>query len=317
MKTIGILDKNKFWMDNSAISLFKTCPRKYFLRIEQAICQATPGPALSTGSAVHDCKDIYLKAKIAGHRHEECKEIALYSLSKAMLAIPNPDELRNETVLVKIMDRYFDRWKDEIYTCIDTEVGFAVDLEDFIYVGKIDAIKTHPAFGLLVEETKTTTIVGNRWDLRTKPNCQIDGYVSSYYILTGEMPYGAILDVIPVYDETKTREKGQAAVDKKVKANEAFRLITSRSKQDVDNWITTTKEWFSHIIRMKETKVWPMNTDACAPLVGYTCEYIPICSEHPNVSDVHAMNISSIYKVEEWEPWEISEKKGETTDAKV
>jgi hypothetical protein len=311
MKTIGIIDENKEWFDNSAFGLFKFCPRKYFLRIEQSITLAVDSAALYTGTACHDSKATYLKAKMKGHSHEECRAVALHVLSKAMLAMPNPDDLRNETVIMRVMGRYFDRWRDEPYKTLETEIGFAVDMDDFTFVGKIDALKQLDAYGLLVEETKTTSIVGDRWPLRTKPNSQIDGYVSAYYINTGEMPYGAILDIIPIYDETRTKPQTQAARDLKVEKNKPFRLLTIRSEQDVENWIANTKEWYYQIQRSKENKVWPTNTDACAPLVGFTCEYIPICSEYPSVTNVHSMNISSIFKIEAWEPWEISKSKKE------
>lgn len=311
MKTLGILNKEKAWTDNSSLSMLKLCPRKYFLRIEQQITLTEISIALSTGAACHLCKATYLKAKVANHPHEDCRAVSMLALSKAMLAIPNPDDLRNETVVSKIMSNYLERWRDEPYITRSVEIGFAVDLDDFIFVGVIDADKYLEAFGCLIEETKTTTVVGERWHLRTKPNSQLDGYVSGWYINTGEMPYGAILDIIPIYDETKTKEKGEAAIKKKIAKNQPFRFITVRSKQDVDNWIINTKEWFSTLTKYKETKVWPMNTDACAPLVGFTCEYLPICTKYINVADIDSMEISSIYKREEWEPWEISRLKQE------
>jgi predicted RNA-binding protein len=311
MKTLGIIDKEKMWADNSAMSMMKLCPRKYFLRIEQQITPAETSAALSTGGACHLSKATYLRAKQAGHPHIDCKAVAQLALSKAMLAIPNPDDLRNETVILRVMDGYFERWKDEPYKIGEIEIGFAVDLDNFIFIGLIDATKTLDAYGLLIEETKTTTVIGERWHLRTKPNSQIDGYVSGWYINTGEMPYGAILDVIPIYDETKTKEKTEAAMRKKIDKNKPFRFLTVRSEQDVDNWITNTKEWFSHLCRFKDSGIWPLNTDACAPLVGFTCEYLPVCSKYPSVLDIRSMEVSSIYKREEWEPWEISRLKQE------
>lgn len=314
MKTLGIIDKEKVWVDNSALAMLKLCPRKYYLRIEQHITPEETSAALSTGGACHLSKATYLRAKLAGHIHEDCSAVALHTLSKAMLEISNPDDLRNETVLLRVMKNYFERWKDEPYKTIDVEIGFAVDLDDFIFVGLIDAVKTLDAYGLLIEETKTTTIIGERWHLRTKPNSQIDGYVSSYYINTGDMPYGAILDVIPIFDETKTKEKTEVARNKKLDKHKAFRFITIRSEQDVDNWIINTKEWFNTLCRYKDSGIWPLNTDACAPLVGFTCEYLPICSEYPSVLNVKSMEVSSIYKREEWQPWEIERLKQE--DAK-
>lgn len=304
MKTIGVLNENKMWLDNSAMSLLKTCPRKYYLRIEQAICLAEASNALNTGTICHEGVANYHKARLANHDFDTAKAIGLHTISKGMLTITNPDKIRNETVVMRVMNTYFNKWKDEPYETLEAEIGFAVDLRDFVFVGKIDSLKTHPAFGLLVNETKTTTIVGERWSLRTKPNAQIDGYVSAYYINTGDMPYGAILDIIPLFDETTVKDK------KSVENRRPFRLLTTRSKQDVDNWILNTNDWYRHLIRFKDSGVWPQNTDACAPLMGFTCEYIPICSEYPNVSSVQSMNISSIYKRETWEPWEITKKGG-------
>jgi hypothetical protein len=296
MKTIGKVDHQKEWIDYSSLSLLKLCPRKYFWRVEQMLTSSTPSVSLLTGKAIHASLAAYYKAKIAGKLHPEAFNQAILALAEDMRAVTVPDDNHNTPHCTKVMEQYFSRYIDEPYTYKDAEVGFAVDLGEFVFVGMIDAVVDSP-FGLLTKESKSTTVVGKRWELRTKPNNQIDGYVSAYSILTGEKVSGGLLDVIPL---TAPKNTG--------KINEPFRFVTVRTEKDIDEWLENVKEWFITLNMHRERKVWPQNTEACAPLVGFTCEYISMCSQYPSVTYIHMMNVPNEFKVEEWKPWDIPQE---------
>jgi len=182
------------------------------------------------------------------------------------------------------MNKYFDLWEDEQYKTLQVEIKFVVDLINFVFVGVIDAYKEHPTFGRLIEETKTTSIVGNRWELRGKPNLQIDSYVSAMYITTGEMPAGGILDIIPVTEK----------MDKK-----PMRFLTFRTVEDVDSWTDNVQEWWITLSRYRDSGIYPQNTENCVPLVGYSCEYNQLCTLYPKPHKTKELDIPAEYKINE------------------
>lgn len=338
MIRLGPSDINtKDWIDFSSLSLFWSCPQMYDLRVNRMISSG-PKASIINGSAYHECIHTYHQARLGGKSHDDAKVIGLASMVPIFDALTEFDPARNVNVAIETMDAYLERWKDEPYELIDSELGFSVlmegiiscrscfhsshereaftnrmhdgglmcpscgsfDISDgFVYVGKIDAVKKSRDFGILVNETKSTSIVGNRWQDRLKPNSQIDGYVAAYYLNTGVMPFGAILDVIPVKAE-------------KSKRVDPFRMITNRTVADIEAWYKNVNYWWESILLCRRNSFWPRNTNACQPLVGFNCEYTSICNANPLISAEREIEISSSFTIEEWAPYpELLKKKKE------
>jgi len=290
MQNIKDLNIDKPWIDFSSLSMLMKCPRQYYWKIIREITSSGEQAPLINGEAYHECKATYLRMKKAGQgTHEERKDAALESMIPIMSQITGEDPKRNLTVAFSTMNNYLDFWKDEPYEILEVEVKFAVDMISFIFVGRIDAIKMHPSFGKLVEETKTTSIVGKKWEYRVKPNLQIDGYYSAMYILTGEAYGGGILDVIPV--------------DEKLKA-QPMRFITPRNIEDVKDWTNNIQEWWMTLDRYKKSGIFPQNTEACYPILGYNCEYTTLCSMYPHPYDVQEIELPGEYCISSWAPFE-------------
>mgnify|MGYP001203865964 FL=1 len=293
MITLKNIPINKEWIDYSSLAMFWKCPRAYYWRIVKELTTTGEKAALINGTAYHEAKATFYHAKLVGKPFDECVDLALKSMIPIMAEIKSEDKKRNITVALSTMNSYFDYWRNEPYEIVAAEIPFAVDLINFLYVGKIDAFKKHEAFGNLVQETKTTSIVGDRWAERGNPNAQVDGYVAGYYISTGVMPDGAILDIIPVTEKC----------DKK-----PFRFITTRTLSDVEDWMSNIQEWWFTLQRYKETGIFPMNTESCVPLLGFKCDYTILCSMYKHPYKIDHLEIPAEYKVEPWAPYEGLEK---------
>lgn len=285
--------KDKEWIDYSSLTYFMTCPRKYFWRCQANVVVNKPQAALINGKVYHDVLAAYYTCMKDGASYEEARAVALGMLSGSDLVLIKDDPKRNLTVALETLYNYIEYWKNEQYKTIECEIGFAVDLGHFFYVGKIDRVADSP-FGLMIIEQKTTSIVGERWMNRAKPNMQIDGYVGSYYITTGRMPYGGVLDVIHIHEDSKKRKS-------------PFRIISARSNVDVDNWVKNISYWFNHVMRCKESQFYPMNNESCFPLMGFSCDYHTLCLQHPYIKleEFNNIEIPSEFKIEKWQPWEI------------
>jgi PD-(D/E)XK nuclease superfamily len=289
--TIDNLDKSKPWLDFSSLSIFMKCPRAYQWRMIKEITTSGCKAALINGEAYHEAIATYHRSKLAGASHDEAKELGLRAMVPIMKLIKVEDDKRNLTVAFSTVDNYFEFWKDEACTVEQVEVSFAVDMMDFLYVGRIDSIKRSPVFGQLVNETKTTSIVGKKWSERTNPNMQIDGYIAAIYITTGNRPDGGILDVIPV--DAKLKEK-------------PFRFITTRTEEDIDTWARDIQSWYKSIELCHDMNYFPRHGDplnSCVPVLGYSCDYVTLCRMYPRIPEGE-IEIPSEYMIESWAPFQ-------------
>ena len=280
------------WIDYSSLSTLMRCPRQYWWEYVHHIRPAGQNTSLINGTAYHEAVAAYHKLMLKGVDHEMAVEAGLGAMRPHMLSIRVPNDVHNLTIAETTLRNYFRQYQDEVFKTIEAEIPFAIDLGEFIFAGKVDAVKMWPGYGVMVNETKTSQIIGKRWQFRGKPNLQIDGYVSAVYLLSGEMPYGAILDVIPV--KTEPLKKG----------NEPFTIITTRTKDDVNRWIENVSVWWRHKLDYEHQSFFPMNTDACVPLVGFGCDYTSLCKLYPDAHDMGDVDLPESYKKEEWAPYD-------------
>jgi hypothetical protein len=279
-------------MDFTNLNRLMRCPRLYWWASIQHIDTVGVKAALVNGEAYHECKAAYLKMKLKGVDHETAAVAALEVMEPIMARITEPDVKRNISIARQTMHNYFEIHKDEVYETLEVEVPFAVDLGELLFVGKIDAIKNWPGFGLVIEETKSTSIIGTRWAQRAKPNMQIDGYFSAAATIMGKVPWGAILDVIPV---TKDPNKG---------TNQAFRILTVRNQRDIDLWIQNVRYWWQTKMEYESKGFFPQNTENCTPLIGFGCDFTTLCEMYPDPHEIDSIKLPASYEVSEWVPFE-------------
>lgn len=294
------IPKGSPWLDYSSLTLLQRCPRAYWWRHRQFVTDAVTGSALINGQAYHESKATYLQSIIDGKSHEEAKRLALEALGPIMFQIQVDDPKRNITVALDTMNYYFDYWVNSNYTPLQVEVGFAVDLGEFFFVGRIDSLEKC-SFGEVVMETKTTTIVGERWQFRGDPNLQIDGYVAAQYIITGKMPFGGVLDVIPLHDKKRI---------------EPFRFLAPRTEMSVETWLSEVTQWYNTLKRYDESGMFPRNTENCNPLVGYSCNFRILCKMFPNAHLMKEIPLPGEYKIEKWQPFEFEVQEVENESIK-
>lgn len=289
------MEKDKNWLDFSTLVLFMKCPMKYFWRIEKGISSGNASP-LVFGAAIHDA--------VASWSIDKDEEKALHAFKEGMTSMTQEDPKRNLTSGMMILRRYFHTWKDEMYETITAEIGFAIDMTspvgDFVFIGKIDRY-ANSMLGKCILETKTTTIFGDRWLMRGKPNLQIDGYMAGIETITGELPDFAVLDIIHVHEKEKLLKNPQ-------------RVLTYRKQEDIQEWSENIAHWWEKVYRSREKNFWVRNTEECVPIMGYTCNYYDLCSIYSS-SLVFEPRNELIYPegftFQEWHPYEtiLGEKK--------
>lgn len=282
------------WLDYSSLALYMKCPRAYYWRIIKGITSALGKAPLINGEAYHTAIATFHKSRMAEKPFEESIILATDKLYPIMSKITEEDPKRNISVAIDTITYYLHFWRDEPYVTTDAEIGFAIDLDGFIFIGKIDRRAIHEAFGKVIFETKTSSIVGKKWDLRTNPNLQVTSYVAADYILTGVMPWGGVLDVIPLHADTSKLKS----------THKPFRLLAPRGLQDIDDWVDSTTRWWKKIEMDRNDGVFPQNTESCHPLTSFSCDYSTLCSMHPHPYRDGEIELPGDYIVERWMPYE-------------
>jgi hypothetical protein len=280
--------ENKPWIDYSSLSMYMTCPRKYWWRSIQHITTATDHPALTNGKAYHAAIADYHRARLAGASFNDAVEKGIATAIPIMQEIKVEGTKRNATVAEACLRNYFTRWNDDVSTILHVEVGGAVDLGDFLYVGLIDAIKDTP-YGIGINETKTTTVVGDRWQLRGKPNMQIEGYMFMASVLLGKDVLSGTLDVIPIHEDSKKRK-------------DPFRIPTTRTHEELAEWHRNVAHWFAKIEQDKHDDFFSMDTNQCVPLIGSDCPYHIVCKLYENPHGRSDITVPGEYIIKPWLP---------------
>lgn len=282
----------KPWIDFSSLSILMRCPRWYYWRVKRNLTTAGGNSALINGKAYHESRATYRQGIIDGKSHIQCKKEALESIYPIMAEIVEDDPVRNISVALDTLDNYFDRWEGDSYKPLLVEIGFAFLLpeSDYIVVGKIDEFAQTP-FGDAIIEFKTTTIVGERWHSRASQNLQIDIYVTGIYLNTGTLPFGGVIDVVPLHKDKSKRKP-------------PFRIGPSpRSEEDIDLCISDITAWCKTLTRYEEERFFPRITETCVPLIGFKCPYLLLCNlnKNPYKGDIQ---VPAEYKEESWAPFE-------------
>jgi hypothetical protein len=296
--------KLKFY-DNTRLSAFKTCQRKFYFRHVRHWAGEGVSSALAFGSAWHRAMDVLWLTR---------------SVDKAMIAWENEmlengfdadilfemNDMRNWGTAKAMLTNYlkqYGNWLDTI-KILGVEQPFAVPLgksAKTFYVGRLDKIwKPEKKGHVFTHEHKTTSKYKKDGPFRAdfmssfSPNAQIDGYAYAGQLLYPDSFKGVWVDAALVH---KTVHNG-------------FRVIPiDKSLSMLDAWLWEAIYYANEIdtsLKMLEVcspddpymRTFPKNTESCQDYYG--CVYQSVCRFHPNPMRV---DTPEGFKVEKWEPF--------------
>lgn len=218
--------------DNSMLTEFMRCPRKFFLSHILHLQGREFEKPLIFGSAIHAGLEVYyretvrLRAKLkesgktwstlGAVERELCENhirtAALVAYEKEIRKDPRMPELKsNEPPRIKpysiergseILYQYFvDRPYDNDLWVVesedDVEIGFAIVLGGFIFVGKLDLlVRLKSDRSLCIVDHKTTTRMTEFYGSMWNPADQFTGYMASVSAIRGEKIRKAIVNAL-------------------------------------------------------------------------------------------------------------------------
>lgn len=308
------ITRQSTYYDNTKISCYKECPRKYLLRhvLHWTIDYGTKkAPALVFGSAWHEGMDAIWGAQ--GQPTDVKVALAVEAFKQSWVADDyNPTPSLEESEFLKartpgIAHEMFHNYVHvrakmlEEMEVLGIEQPVAMpfpDLEDTWYIGKLD--KVFRWNGVHVGEHKTTTAYAIKgqfqpdWTDSWGSASQVKGYQ-----MVGTMYYPDLQDVW--IDGALVH----------LKVHDAFKLIpVSHSFPLLEEWITDTRRWImalqADLAELQEVGscakgAFRRNEDQCFGKYS-RCPFLNICSTTSDPTKLKEVPIG--YKVEKWEPFD-------------
>lgn len=313
--------------DNSRISTFKACARKFLLEHVYGWRQEEKSPALVFGSSWHAGLDSVWRAHAEDLEDRKVRRsivddaMAAFTLEWVKDGMSHPDEMspddlenlapRTPQIAEEMYHGYILARKhifsDKSFKLLAVEQPFAVPLDPedptLFYVGRMDKIFEYRN-DVLVGESKTTTSYKKNGPFRADfldgfdINSQIDGYVYALRSQYREKAKGVWVDAALVH---KTEHEG-------------FSLIPqTRTDAALDSWLYETHYWIDQIEGNKaayaERKhddtpylaAFPRNTNSC--LMYGRCQFFDVCRVTPNPAKLYGPPLG--YKYAPWSPFEV------------
>lgn len=300
------------FFDNTMISSYRECPRKFFFRHRQDWIPDGRVPVeLVFGLSWHEA----LNAFWAGKSVADSTAAFIKTWIENGYPEPTPanyekitqiDERRSPWIAMEMLDNYAKQRSAFIRDCTEVviERPFAISLgiewrgRPIYYIGRLDKIVKHRIQGRLILEHKTTAWYAKEGGFRSdyleswSPNSQVDGYIFAGNSLYQDGVKGVWVDA--------------ALAHKSV--HDKFRFIPcDRQFAMLDDWLGDTRLWVQRILddaaaHEEKAHAFPKNTSNCTMYMR-PCSFKDICKFVANPLAV--LTPPAHYKIEKWEPFEI------------
>lgn len=315
---------NRTYYDNTQLSTFKECPRKYYLRHIRGFTGSGTSMPLVFGGAWHNAMDV-VWSNYGKVPNDQLARLSMkaFNLKWTEEGLPEPTELtleqlesygaRTPMVAAEMIYNYINARKqtfeNSTFKLNAVEQPFAVpiypDSTNHWYIGRLDKV-----FQLngsrIIGEHKTTSdykIDGGfktGWLDSWSPSSQIEGYMfaGNMYYEDGGVRYVWV---------------DGALVHKKV--HDAFKFIPlAANLSSLDGWLWEARDWIERINTEKaklsesantngnQLLAFPRNTDSCTGKYG-PCTFKRLCSNVTNPAKLETA--PETYIVKFWSPFEL------------
>ena len=299
VKKLG--DKTKVRINSSSLTIIQECPRKARYLLSEEWRAENESPATLFGSAIHKALEVYYSTPLKdrsripkldelelmsfGHAHRDeenplVKSIRAFLVKAEPLGKLPPEDKRSLQNGTWILWNYFKSYVDDPYVTyyddsgpfVERDFSFTLYEDDKLeieYFGRIDLVLRNSGTGnLLVCDHKTSSIVGNDFYNRLKPNHQYTGYLlgtKKCYALDTD---SFLVNCLQVKARPRTKY-GQAP--------HFPRQITVRSEDDYAEFRETVRDSVRNYLYFSENGIWPMgSTSICANYGG--CMFLQVCA---------------------------------------
>lgn len=294
-------DKTRVKINSSSLGVVQECKRKAKYLLLEKWKSETEAPATVFGSAIHKALEVFysgdpsqrklpkledMELMSYGHKLEAEKTDLLLQATRAFITKADPLKALPETDKRSIQNGiwilwyYFKAFIDDGYVAYVDENGPFVErqftfqlYEDsgliIDYFGTIDlVVKNIQTDALIVADHKTSSVVGNDFYNRLKPNHQYTGYLMGAREVFKLDTNQFLVNCLQVKEKPKTA-RGTAP--------HFPRQITTRDEVDFLEFKEAVVQATREYLYAKETGSWPIgHVNACSMYGG--CSFLSVCS---------------------------------------
>lgn len=288
-------------INSSSLGVIQTCPRKSMYVLHERWRAKQGAPALIYGHAYHKALEVFYTypgsersiphnftehADLIGRGYAAPEEHFLYDAVKAFVADAQPlaalpdDDKRSIPSGIWSLSHYFNSYINDNYVIHRDAAGPVIE-RPFTYVifesatlrielfGTIDFILRNTITGeILPGDHKTTSMMGNDFMARVKPNHQYTGYLLAAQQVLGIESQNFLVNGIEVKAKPKTARGGPPKF---------IRQITRRTEEDMTEFRHVVTQAVSDYLGWKDAGLWPLGpVDACSMWGG--CQYHDVCA---------------------------------------
>lgn len=288
-------------INSSSLAVIQECLRKSQYLLNEKWRAENESPATIFGSAIHKALEVYYGGNMAerilpkletmelmsyGHKVEAEKEDLILKATRAFIekaqalsALPEKNK-RSIQNGIWILYHYFKSFIADPYIAyvdssgpfVERSFSFVLHEEDDLiieYFGTIDLVVRHLKNNdIMVCDHKTTSMVGNDFYNRLKPNAQYTGY-----LLGAKKVFNLPTDSFMV----SCLEVKAKPVTSRGSPPNFPRQVTMRDEEDYQEFKESVIWAVAGYLAALETGKFPMmNVNACAMYAG--CTYLSVCS---------------------------------------
>lgn len=254
------------YIDNSMLSAFKACPRKFQLSYIQHYKPVDESIHLLAGGAIAHGLERWRKSVSEGHDAtpgglaERQGLIAMWTYLHEMDPFGRLEESpKHSMALAAALCLYFHDFP--IMTdgeMVGVEFSFAHPFGPFLYVGRLDLVQRAQGMTFGVDE-KTTSMFGPTWAKQWDLRAQFTGYTWAM------AEQGLKLDGFKV----RGIKIGKYEC-------ETLQTIVYKTAYEIEEWKQTTDYFIGQIVECEKAGYYPQNLDhSCSSYSG--CEFCEVC----------------------------------------
>lgn len=284
--------------DATSLDLAQTCLRKYYFANILGIKPKHKSVHLLFGGLYAAALEDFYKLRAQGKSIDEALVSVVHDALKNSwdhergCPMTFDDANKTRVALIRTIVWYVDQFAVESDDGIKTyhlktgepavELSFQLDFAtDLVYCGHLDRVVEYGDELYVMDQKTTKSTVGSYYFRQFDINNQMSGYSFAGQIVLHTPVKGVIIDAAQILAQSVRFERG----------------ITTRSKDQLDEWFNSTIQFLEMVQHLSEQEFFPMNPNSCFNYGG--CPYKSLCSVSPRLRKNY---IKSDFESHRWDP---------------
>ena len=292
----GALPQLQVAWDNTSLSIYKECPRKYYYAIVQGWRPKTVAAPLEFGKAYHDCLETYDALRATGLTQIDALGAAIRKAFTLSENWPDfDDNARTRITLIRSIIWYSEEYTHDemvLYRLPDGNLGLELSFrfglgfsspsgEEYLYCWHMDKLALYGGQLYTVERKHTKLTLSSSYFEKYFFSAQITGYVYSGRVVLHEKIAGAIVEATQV--GVNFSRFGRAAIN--------------RVEDHLEEWRHDLQFWIRQAEECATKSYWPHNSESCGKYSG--CQFRRVCAKSPALRQV---TLEYDFKQDRWDP---------------